>query len=90
MGDAFRVNFYRTSTKCNETNQENGTLNALSEVEKKVVELIIENQGITQDKIAEIAKVSKSRIRYAMKSLKERGILVREGSAKSGKWLIKK
>jgi predicted HTH transcriptional regulator len=34
--------------------------------------------------------VSKSRIRYAMKSLKERGILVREGSAKSGKWLIKK
>lgn len=60
----------------------------LSDTEKKVVKLILKNPEITQDKIAEIMGMSKSGIRYVMNKLKNRGILVRMGATKKGKWSI--
>lgn len=63
---------------------------SLSDTEKKVVSLILKNPEITQDKMAEIIGMSKNGIRYAMNKLKNRGILVREGANKKGKWSIKK
>lgn len=61
---------------------------ALSDTEKKVVRLILKNPEITQDKMAEIIGMSKNGIRYAMNKLKNRGILVRVGATKKGKWFI--
>lgn len=106
MGDAFRVNFYRTNIKTGiETTNtgienemigietgaemvEDELLSALSDTEKKVVGLILKNPEITQDKIAEIMGMSKNGIRYVMNKLKNRGILMRVGATKKGKWFI--
>lgn len=48
----------------------------------------LKSPEITQDKMAEIMGMSKNGIRYAMNKLKNRGILVRVGAAKKGKWFI--
>lgn len=63
-------------------------LSALTDTEKKVVRLILKNPEITQDKMAEIMGMSKNGIRYVMDKLKNRGILVRVGATKKGKWSI--
>ena len=60
----------------------------LSDTEKKVMGLILKNPNITQDKIAEILGMSKNGIRYVMNKLKSRGILVRVGATKKGRWSI--
>ena len=117
MGDAFRVNLYRsnietgienietgietsiesmkTSTESRMTDIETGTeitqselFSTLSDTEKKVMGLILKNPNITQDKIAEILGMSKNGIRYVMNKLKSRGILVRVGATKKGRWSI--
>ncbi len=116
MGDAFRVNFYRSGTETDIENRKtgiptkgNGTentitgiqiketgtevnqmsfLNTLSETERKIVEFIMEDPGITQKEIAQKIGMSKNGIRYAMDKLKKRGILEREGTTKRGKWII--
>ena len=67
---------------------EDELLSDLSDTEKKVVKLILKNSGITQDKMAELMGMSKNGIRYVMNKLKNRGILVRVGATKKGKWSI--
>ncbi len=42
------------------------------------------------DKMAEIMGMSKNGVRYVMNKLKNRGILVRVGSTKRGKWYLRK
>ena len=95
MGDAFRVNFYRSGTETGIENSKTGTeinqmsfLNTLSETERKILEFIMEDTGITQKEIAQKMDMSQNGIRYAMDKLKERGILEREGATKRGKWII--
>ena len=120
MGDAFRVNFYRSSegtdtekaitgtemaikvddtdTEKTETGiqtKETGTenenvivLSDLPDTERKIVGFILGNPGITQEQIAENMGMSKNGIRYAMGRLKDKGILMREGATKKGKWII--
>ena len=46
--------------------------------------------SLTAAKLAEIIGVSKPTVERAIKSLKEKGFIVREGSFKSGKWIILK
>lgn len=67
---------------------EDELLSDLSDTEKKVVKLILKNPEITQDKMAELMGMSKNGIRYVMNKLKDKGILVRVGAAKKGKWSI--
>lgn len=76
-------------------NRETGTemiedelLSVLSDTEKKVAKLILKNPEITQDKMAEVMGMSKNGIRYVMNKLKNKGILVRVGATKKGKWSI--
>jgi len=87
MGDAFRVNFYRSGTETGIENGKTGTentktgiqtketgteisqmrfLNTLSETERKIVEFIMEDPGVTQKEIAQKMEMSKNGIRYAM------------------------
>ena len=76
MGDAFRVNFYRSGTETGIQTKETGAeinqmsfLNTLSETERKIVEFIMEDPGITQKEIAQKMGMSKNGIRYAMDKL---------------------
>ncbi len=76
-------------------NRETGTemiedelLSVLSDTEKKVAKLILKNPEITQDKMAEVMGMSKNGIRYVMNKLKNKGLLVRVGATKKGKWSI--
>lgn len=62
--------------------------NTVSETERKILEFIMEDSGITQKEIAQKMGMSKNGIRYAMDKLKDRGILEREGATKKGKWII--
>ena len=91
MGGAFRVNFYRSGTETGKTGTEINQmsfLNTLSETERKILEFIMEDTGITQKEIAQKMDMSQNGIRYAMDKLKERGILEREGATKRGRWII--
>mgnify|MGYP002512664099 FL=1 len=67
---------------------EDESLSDLSDTEKKVVKIILKNPEITQDKMAECMGMSKNGIRYVMNKLKNKGILVRVGATKKGKWSI--
>ncbi len=87
--------FAVTGTESRNTGTETGIemiedelLSDLSDTEKKVVKLILKNPEITQDKMAELMGMSKNGIRYVMNKLKNKGILVREGATKKGKWSI--
>ena len=62
--------------------------NTVSETERKILEFIMEDSGITQKELAQKMGMSKNGIRYAMDKLKDRGILEREGATKKGKWII--
>ncbi len=102
MGDSLRVNFYRSVVETNteniktdiETNIENVKtdieLEGLSNTEKKIIQLVQSHPEITQEKMAETLGMSKSGIRYVIKKLKNKKILVREGATKKGKWMIVK
>lgn len=67
---------------------EDGLLSVLSDTEKQVVRLILKTPEITQDQMAEIMGMSKNGIRYVMNKLKNRGILMRVGATKKGKWIL--
>lgn len=87
MGDAFRVNFYRSNI---ETGIETSIESIKTSTESRMtgIENIETGAEITQDKIAEILGMSKNGIRYVMNKLKSRGILVRVGATKKGRWPI--
>jgi Fic family protein len=54
----------------------------------KIVKLIKENKFITINEIAEILKVSSKTIKRDIAKLKEKGMLKREGSLKTGYWKL--
>ncbi len=60
----------------------------LTHNEKLIVDAIISNSMISQNKLSEILGVSKSTIRRATDSLKEKKIIKRVGSNKGGHWEI--
>lgn len=88
MGDAFRVNFYRSGTETRTEINQLRFLNTLSKTERKILEFIMKDSGITQKEIAQKIGMSLNGIRYKMDKLKNRGILEREGATKRGKWII--
>ena len=69
----------------------NDTVNAdLTETEKRVLDAIKVDAHVTILKMAEKLGVSKITINRAVKGLKEKNLIQREGSAKTGKWIILK
>lgn len=61
----------------------------LTETECGILEQIRKNPFITQKELAAAMGVSHAGIRYAMKGLKDKGLVVRIGSNRSGKWRLK-
>ncbi|MEG0919693.1 MAG: ATP-binding protein [Anaerovoracaceae bacterium] len=61
----------------------------INETEKKILMLIKENNGITKKELSCKIMVSLATIDRAIKRLRELNIIDREGSNKTGKWIIK-
>ena len=59
-------------------------------VPDKIVELMITEPSITARQIAEQLDVSFDGVRYHIKKLRADGMITREGSTKSGKWVVVK
>lgn len=66
----------------------NGAIN-LTLVEKAVYEEIVKMPNITKEQLHTITSLGKSTIDRAIKSLKEKGIITRVGSNKTGYWSTK-
>ena len=68
----------------NETTQET----AQETTQEKLVNLIKKNPSITQSEMARALDLTRDGVAYNIKVLKEKGIVEREGSTKSGIWKI--
>ncbi|MGI6736022.1 MAG: ATP-binding protein [Anaerovoracaceae bacterium] len=60
----------------------------LSEREKKVLSLLLEDPGYTMPQLADKIGVSRKTISLYLKALKERKLIERVGSARSGHWKV--
>lgn len=68
-------------------NKVNAT-DGLNRTQRKILEFIKSDDGITTTKLAELVGVSVTSINNEIKKLKEKNMLKREGSNKSGVWVI--
>lgn len=60
----------------------------LSDTELIILTMIAENQTISQQTIAERLNININLIKYYIRRLKNNGKLIREGTNKSGRWII--
>ena len=60
----------------------------LTQTQRKILELIKNNSGITVDELSSVVGVSTTSISTDIKKLKEINLLRREGSKKTGHWVI--
>ena len=78
-GYGFRFTFYRSREKKDK----------LSKTDSAVLTLITNNPNITYLELAKACEVSESTILRTIKKLKKMDLIIREGSDKDGKWIIK-
>ncbi len=78
IGNAFRIVIYRKSN-VNE---------AVNEAEKKVLKILIVNNKASRKYLSEKTRYSESKVYRTINSLKEKGVIERIGSDKSGYWKI--
>ena len=72
-------------------NENSGVINEaikLSPAQKAVLEAIIETPNITKQALCDRTSLGKSTIDRAIKALKERGLIQRVGSNKTGYWKV--
>ena len=86
---------FKTKISLNEANRSDGGVSGgvsggvkLSEINREVLECIKENGEFNAEKIAEKIKRGKRTVERAIKSLKEQGIIERNGSDKAGSWQV--
>lgn len=70
------------------TDSQNSSVN-LTETQRSIIELIKENNEITVGELAKYTNKTESTIYKAIKILKEKGVIIREGSDKNGKYIFK-
>ena len=68
----------------------NGVGVELTNTQRKIYELIQANQGITHSEMAKALSVTSKTAERATKALRDFGLLGREGSDKTGRWIILK
>lgn len=61
-------------------------VDTLTENEKKVLEILENNPFVTYMEIADRLTVSRKTVSQKIKMLKDKGIIIRVGSAKKGYW----
>lgn len=71
-------------------NANNDTVKGLKKSLQKVYRAILNNPEITHSEIMEILHISESTAKRATRDLKKLGYIAREGSDKTGRWIIQK
>lgn len=71
-------------------NTVNGTVKGLKKSHQKVYSAILNNPEITHSEIMETLHISESTAKRATRDLKKLGYIAREGSDKTGRWIILK
>ena len=61
-----------------------------SNTEHKIIELLKLDGSLTIDQLYPLLKMSRKGVQKAIERLKVKGILVRDGSTKSGRWIVNK
>ncbi len=88
----FKVVIYNANYGIEEEfNEKNSTVNStvkLSKTELSIIELINKDSFVTIETIATKLEKTESTIKKSIKKLKGNGIIVREGSDKTGYWKI--
>lgn len=83
--NTIRVNGSATQETTKETTQEKNN------IQEQIVLLVKDNSSITAEQIAnEIKEITADGVRYHIRNLKSHGVIKREGSTKSGKWVVMK
>ena len=62
----------------------------LSNTQKKMISLLLEDEWLSAVKIAKQLGLGNSTVEKNMKKLKEKGLLIRHGSPKNGYWEVVK
>ena len=92
IGDSFRVNIFRkpesTLQKELKSSRESSR-ETLNKTQVAILELIRQNNAITQEEMSAKIGVSFGAIKKNVSFLKGKGILVRNGSTKKGSWTIR-
>lgn len=71
--------------------RKNATVNAtvkLNQTEKKIIQLLSENPSVTSTRLAELLGLHRATVMRNLNRLKEKGLLERVGSDKTGYWKI--
>lgn len=92
----FRVNLYRRNTislqatnqATNQANQASQDTNQLTDVENKIIKLLIQNPEISQSDISEMLDIKLTKVKYYVMKLRKNGILIRHGTNQSGHWTV--
>lgn len=80
-------NIGEPSENIGEVHQEHGK-HALNDTQRKIIELLTENNKLSASKLAGEIGVASRNIEVNLKKLKEQGVLLRCGSPKTGYWVI--
>jgi len=62
----------------------------LTEKQQKIIEIITQNPTITATQMSVILSVVKRTVERELSTLRQKGIISREGSARNGRWVVKK
>ena len=60
----------------------------LSETQKKILSLMQQNSSVSAQSLSEEIGISKRKTEENIRTLRDRGKIVREGNAKSGYWKV--
>lgn len=96
FGDGFRVSIYRRNNPSDQLNQSNQTnqtnISDKSDqehgIKEEIMKLLYQNTNIKIRDIGETLQLTDSQIKYYVKLLKDEGRLKREGSNRSGHWVV--
>lgn len=97
FGDGFRVTLYRRldqivkKKQTNQSNQTNGQISqgGIEQGTKEAILRVISNKSDAKIKeIAEMLNLSESQVKYYIKQLKDEGRLKRQGTRRSGYWIV--
>lgn len=83
----FRMNFYRIVLGTTQTIQTIQS-NQLTDLDMKVIKVIIENPAITQSQIVLELGWPLNRVKYYTKKLRDKGILEHKGNSRRGTWKV--
>lgn len=85
---AFRYKEFLDKFNCSTTKE---TTKEKSVIQERILYLMKNDPSITAEQIAnEIKGITADGVRYHIRNLKTHGVIKREGSTKSGRWIVMK